>query len=114
VRGTAAEHFGENVAEGLLGEFSDFIEAAGCGVDGVAGGIVDCEPEVETRAAGGRGLRIGDGLSKCGGKAITASDDAEADAFVDAVRGFGEEVFVEKAKDGRDLGGGALPVGGRE
>jgi hypothetical protein len=114
VRGTAAEDLGEDGAKGLLGEFSDLIEAAGSGVDGVARGVVDREAEVEARPAGGGGFRIGDGLSKCGGKAIPAADDAEADAFVDAVRGFGEEVFVEKAEDSRDFGGGALPVGGRE
>ena len=38
-------------------------------------------------------------LAGGGGDAIAAANDAQAGAFADAVRGFGQKVFMEDAQD---------------
>jgi len=89
VSGPAAQHFGEDAAERFLGEFGDFVEAAGGAVDGVARGIVDGKAQMQAGSMSGGGFGVDNGLAEGGGDAVAAADDAEADALVDAVRGFG-------------------------
>src|SRR5271170_3598458 len=67
---------------------------------------------MEARSVGGGRFGIDDGLTERCGNAIAPADDAYADAFVDAVRGFGQQVFVEDSQDPADFGGWAFPVGG--
>ena len=62
-------------------------------------------------AARGGVFGIDDRLAQSCGEAIAAADDVEANAFVDAVLRFGEEIFVEDAQNAGDFGGRALPVG---
>jgi len=114
VSGSAAQHFGKYRAERFLREFGHFVEAAGGVVDGIASGVVDGQTQVQARSAGGGRFRVDDGLAKSGGNAIAAANDAQADAFVDAVRGFGQKIFVEDAQNSGDFRWWPLPIGGRQ
>src|SRR5258708_28832040 len=67
---------------------------------------------MQASSVGGGGFGIGDGLAQRGRHAVAAADDAEPHAFLDAVRGFGEQVFVEQPQDGVHFGGWPLPVRG--
>src|ERR1700676_1914441 len=75
IGGAAAMDFGEDLAEGIGGEFGDFVEFEGGVKDGCAGGVVDGEADVETRAVRGDGFGVGDDLAERGGDAVAASDD---------------------------------------
>src|SRR6266403_4822383 len=55
-------------------------------------------------------LGIGDSLAQRRGHAITTADDAQAYAFRDTVRGFGQQVFVQQSQNGVDFGRRPLPV----
>ena len=65
-------------------------------------------------AVGGERLGIGDGFAEVGGQTVAAADDVQTDAFVEAMGGFGEQIFLEDFKNRGDFGGGPLPVRGRE
>ena len=67
---------------------------------------------MQARSVGGGRFGIDDRLTQRCGNTIAPADDAEADAFVDAVRGFGQQVFVEDSQDSGDFGGWTFPVGG--
>ena len=69
---------------------------------------------MKTCAPGSGGLGVGNGLAQCGGNAVAPANDADANAVFHAARGFGQQIFVQEAKDGGDLGRRALPIRGRE
>src|SRR5262249_19692846 len=50
VRGAAALHFGEHVAEGLAGKIGDFIELAGGLKDGMSSGIINRQAQMQRLA----------------------------------------------------------------
>ena len=113
-RRAAAKNFRKNAAERFRRKLRDFVEAAGGVKDGLARGVVNGQPEMQARSVGGRGFRIGDRLAQRGRHAVPAADDAEPHAFLDAVRRFREQVFVEQPQDGVHFGRRPLPVRGRE
>jgi hypothetical protein len=106
--------FREDPAEGVGREFGGFIEFARGVEDGLTSGVVDGQADVEARATHGDRFGVGDDLAESCGNAVAATDDAQTDAFVEAMGGFDKEIFVEDAQDGVDFSGRALPVGGRE
>src|SRR5258707_7627560 len=55
-------------------------------------------------------LGIGNGLAQCRRHAIATANDAQAHAFRDTVRGFGQQVFLQQSQDGVNLGRRPLPV----
>jgi len=53
-RRAPAQNFRQHRAERFWREFRDFIKPAGGVVDGFAGGVIDRQPKVQTRALGRR------------------------------------------------------------
>jgi hypothetical protein len=113
VSGAAALDFGEDVAECFAGEAGDFVKLGGGLEDGVARGIINGQAEMEFPAVGGEGFRIGNGFAKIRGKAVAASDDSQANSFIEAVGGFGQKIFLENLENRGDFSGGPRPVGRR-
>jgi len=74
------------------------------------------DPAVQsvTGSVGGGGFGVGDSLTKSGGDTVAAADDAEADAFVDAVRGFGQKILVDDAQDSSYFRRRPFPIRGRK
>jgi len=114
VGGAATLDLGEHAAERFAREVRDFVEFAGGLKDGVAGGIINGQPQMELFAVGGERLGIGDVFTQRRGQAVASPDNAQPNAFIEAVGGFGDKIFLKNLQDGRDLGGRALPVCGRE
>src|SRR5579859_2117214 len=82
--------------------------------DRFARGIVNRQAEMQPRAVCRGGFGIRDRLTQCGRNSVAASNDAQPDAFFDAMRSFNKQVFVQESQDGIDLRGGALPIRGGE
>ncbi len=82
--------------------------------DRFARGIVNRKAEMQPRAVRRGGFGIRDRLAQRGGNSVAASDDAQPDAFFDAMRSFHQQVFVQKAENRIDFRGGALPIRGGE
>src|SRR5260370_11629180 len=108
----AAVNFSEHAAEEVRRKLSDFVKTASCVIEGRAWGVIHREPQVQPSSRRRCGLRIRNGLAERCRQAIPPPDDAEPHAFIDAMRRFGEKVFVEQTQNGLDLGGRTLPIRG--
>ena len=94
-RRAATLHFGKQVAKCLAGKVGYFVKLAGRLVDRLSRRIVDRQSQVQRLALRGQRFGIGNRRSQARGQAIAPPDDAQANAFFEAVGSLRLEVFLQ-------------------
>ncbi len=112
LRRASVVDFREDIAERFRRKLRDLVEAARRMINRLARGVIHRQPEMQPRALGRGRFRIADGLPQRGGQAVPPPDDAEPHAFLDAMRRFGEQIFVEQPQDRLHFDGRAFPIRG--
>ena len=107
----------QEIGEALLAAGADQEVHVGqepAGLDGVARGVVDREPQLELRAGRGGLLGLFDRFDQWAGEPVAASDHAKGDAVFDAARSLGAQVSGEEPHQRVHLLRRPFPVVGGE